>query len=202
MNVTPSMNQHHPRSEMRLYDQSAQRLYVNQSERARLFAVAESKPPALKALVLTLLYTGCRLSEALELTTESLQAREGILSIRTLKRRRHHMREIPVPPQLVAALSDQIGHRHHTLLWQSKDGQAINRITAYRWVKAIMREAHIHGQHASPKGLRHGFGIHAVSCGVPLPLVSKWMGHANIKTTAIYTNAVGVEEREMAGRMW
>ena len=65
-----------------------------------------------------------------------------------------------------------------------------------------MREANIHGACASPKGLRHGFGIHAVSSGVPLTLVAKWMGHSSIKTTAIYTNAVGEEERKLAGRMW
>ena len=216
---------------MRLYGKRAERLYINQSERERLVALAESKDPSLKAFVLTLIYTGCRISEALELTENSLQTDDGILSIRTLKRRAFHMREIPIPPQLVSALCDHIHCRKggplalsktktpekaypetenqffpksqiNTALWQNEEGDPINRITAYRWIKEIMREANIHGACASPKGLRHGFGIHAVSSGVPLTLVSKWMGHSSIKTTAIYTNAVGREEREMAGRMW
>ncbi|WP_296583951.1 tyrosine-type recombinase/integrase [Xanthobacter sp.] len=55
---------------------------------------------------------------------------------------------------------------------------------------------------ASPKGLRHAFGVHAVRSGVPLILVQKWLGHEDIATTAIYTNVLGPEEREIAERMW
>ena len=65
-----------------------------------------------------------------------------------------------------------------------------------------MAQAGIVGLQVTPKGLRHGFGIHAIASGVPLNMVQKWMGHADIKTTAIYTNAVGLEERELAERMW
>ncbi len=38
--------------------------------------------------------------------------------------------------------------------------------------------------------------------GVPLDLVQRWLGHANIATTAIYTRVLGPEEREIAARMW
>ena len=33
-------------------------------------------------------------------------------------------------------------------------------------------------------------------------MVQKWMRRADISTTAIYANAVGREELELAGRMW
>jgi hypothetical protein len=33
-------------------------------------------------------------------------------------------------------------------------------------------------------------------------MLSKWMGHADIKTTAIYANALGEEQRAIAARMW
>jgi len=37
-------------------------------------------------------------------------------------------------------------------------------------------------------------------------MLSKWMGHADIKTTAIYANtianAIGKEEQDIAARMW
>lgn len=58
------------------------------------------------------------------------------------------------------------------------------------------------GIHATPKGLRHGFGLHAIRSGVPLNLVQRWLGHARMETTAIYLQAMGREEREMAERMW
>jgi site-specific recombinase XerD len=65
-----------------------------------------------------------------------------------------------------------------------------------------MERAEIVGPQASPKGLRHGYGIHAVRSGVQLHMLQKWMGHASMTTTAIYVNAVGDEELEIADRMW
>jgi len=50
--------------------------------------------------------------------------------------------------------------------------------------------------------LRHGFGINATVNGVPLHMVQKWMGHAQLSTTAIYADAVGKEEQDIAARMW
>ena len=62
--------------------------------------------------------------------------------------------------------------------------------------------ADIRGPQATPKGLRHGFAVAALQCGVPLNIVSKWLGHAHLRTTAIYTDVVGEEERSMAEKMW
>jgi site-specific recombinase XerD len=70
-------------------------------------------------------------------------------------------------------------------------------------VKTVMIAAGISaGPHATPKGLRHGFGMHAIRSGVPLNLVQKWLGQASLATTSIYLQAVGAEEREFAARMW
>ncbi len=49
--------------------------------------------------------------------------------------------------------------------------------------------------------LRHGFGV-AVSAGIPLNLVQRWLGHAPLTATAIYADAVGAEEKDIARRMW
>ena len=37
---------------------------------------------------------------------------------------------------------------------------------------------------------------------VPLTMLSKWMGHAEIEASAIYANAGGPEEQHLAARMW
>ncbi|MBB4000500.1 site-specific recombinase XerD [Aureimonas pseudogalii] len=37
---------------------------------------------------------------------------------------------------------------------------------------------------------------------VLLKMLSKWMGHAAIETTAIYANVLGEEQRSIAERMW
>jgi site-specific recombinase XerD len=77
-----------------------------------------------------------------------------------------------------------------------------SRMTGWRVVHAVMQEAGLDGAHASPKGLRHGFGVAAVTAGIPLNMVQKWLGHAQLTTTAIYANAVGAEEKDIAQRMW
>ncbi|MEH3063108.1 MAG: tyrosine-type recombinase/integrase [Methylobacterium radiotolerans] len=76
------------------------------------------------------------------------------------------------------------------------------RVTAWRQIKDVMREAGVGATAACPKGLRHGFGVHAVRSGVPLNLLQRWLGHADIATTAIYADVMGPEEREIAARMW
>ena len=65
-----------------------------------------------------------------------------------------------------------------------------------------MDAAGLSGIKATPKGLRHGFGIACNQKEVQLNMAQKWLGHANIKTTAIYSNAVGQEERKVAERLW
>ncbi|MEM8793404.1 MAG: site-specific integrase [Pseudomonadota bacterium] len=193
-------------SEMRLYDRAKRRLYTNAAERERFLAAALTEPPPVRSLCLTLFYTGCRLSEALELSPASVQLAARLITFRTLKRRDAHvMREVPIPRQLAEELegAHRISSRPAApeLLWQ-EDGRVLHRTTAYRWVKRVMAEAGIAGAQASPKGLRHGYGVHALGAGVPLNMLSKWMGHAALSTTAIYANASGREEQEIAARMW
>lgn len=56
--------------------------------------------------------------------------------------------------------------------------------------------------HATPKGLRHGFGVKAVADTCNPRLVQKWQGYRHLETTVIYMDAVGEEERELAARVW
>jgi integrase/recombinase XerD len=65
-----------------------------------------------------------------------------------------------------------------------------------------MAAANISGTPAMPKALRHGFGVNAFQSLVPPHLVQRWLGHASLRTTAIYGDVLGVEERALAARMW
>ena len=66
-------------------------------------------------------------------------------------------------------------------------------------IKPLMVKAGIpEGAHRTSKGLRHAYGVNAVTRNIPLDMLQKWMGHSDIKTTAIYANAIGKEEAEIA----
>jgi site-specific recombinase XerD len=191
-------DQHWPGS---LYTAAGQRKYLTAAERVRFMETALACPRAeLRTLCLTLAYSGCRISEALALTADRIEREAGFIAIRSLKKRKRTVviREVPVPVELFNALDE--AHRiedRSARLWP------ISRSGAWQHVKDIMREAAVpEGPHMTPKGLRHSFGIHAIRSGVPLNLVQRWLGHASMTTTAIYLQALGNEEREIAARMW
>jgi integrase len=185
-----------------LYTRGGQRKYLTPSERARFIAAAKAQPRhEVRTLCLTLAYTGCRVSEALALTAVSVEAEAGFIALRSLKKRNGEIviREVPVPNDLLndLELTHAVSQRTRHLLW------SFCRSRAWQLVKAVMVEAGIaDGPHACPKGLRHGFGIHAIRSGVPINLVQRWLGHARMETTAIYLQAMGEEERSIAARMW
>lgn len=185
-------------AETEIYDAHGQRKYLTAAERARFRAHAETLPPAQRTFCLMLYFTGARISEALELTPPRLDLAEGVVRLRTLKRRKDGVfRSVPLPRGYLREVQRMaVAAPGAVRLWP------FSRKTGYRIVKAAMRATRIAGAPASPKGLRHGFGIACVQKNIPLPLIAKWMGHSTIKTTAIYLNAVGHEERQFAKRIW
>jgi integrase len=160
----------------------------------------------VRTLCLTLVYTGCRISEATALTAGQIDLDAGLLVFESLKkRRRGSFRAVPVPPHVLEALDLVHGVRE----LQRKRGRGrdarlwpISRTTAWRRVAEVLDAAGIEGPQSSPKGLRHGFGVQGVAAGVPLNLIQRWLGHAQLSTTAIYADAVGAEERGLMTRMW
>lgn len=186
-----------------LYTPYGARKYLNAEERGRFLVAARGAAPEIRTLCLTLAYTGCRISEALGLSVRDVQPGAGVIAIRCLKKRgRLVVREVPVPDTLL----DELGRVHGVGDGRAVEGERAlwpwGRTRAWLAVKAVMAAAGVHHLAASPKGLRHGFGVQAVCSGVPLSLVQKWLGHEDIATTAIYTNVLGPEERAIAARMW
>jgi len=188
-----------------LYTRSGERKYLNRSERARVLAAIESLAPDRALFCLTLAWTGARVSEVLSLTAGQFQVDENLISFHTLKRRCLHIREVPIPPALMRALD-----RHYSLraLQIGPDGSRggrlwpYHRITAWRRIKIVMNAAGLHGANASPKAFRHSFGTGTVQAGIPITLLQRWLGHARLTTTAIYTDVSGAEEFHLAEKYW
>lgn len=178
-----------------VHDTSGHRKYLTADETRRFLLQADRLAADLRALCYVLAYSGCRVSEALDLSDHRLDPERGVLTLRTLKRRHVRFRTVPIPPALMDLL---------LALPPAPDGKfwRMHRTTAWRHVRRTMALAGITGPMGSPKGLRHGLGLRAAACGVPPSLIAKWLGHASLTTTAIYLDAVGLEERAFAERMW
>lgn len=182
-------------TKMRIYSSNGHRLYLNVGERERFRISALKQPIELRLFCLVLLYTGCRISEALKLRHASFQSETESLSIICLKKRRSGVvREVPIPKILFELLGEMQNGNQHLWSW--------HRSTAWRKVKSVMAAANVVGLQAAPKGLRHGYGINAIQSQVPLNMLCKWLGHSDMRTTAIYATPVGADEVALARRMW
>ena len=197
---------------MRLHDPAGNRLYLNAEERAAFLAAARRQPARDRTLCETLHWTGCRPSELLEITPARVDLSGGTITLRSLKKRREAsgqqkivFRAVPVPPDYLDTLNTAHGIREAQKLRKQSRVPiwSITRVRVWQNVKGIMIEAGIpDAPHRSPKGLRLGFGINATVNGIPLHMLQKWMGHAQLSTTAIYADAVGKEKQDIAARMW
>jgi len=185
------------RAELSLFDGTGERKYLCARELPRFLDASGQADGETDAFCRLLAYTGCRISEALALTPRRLDPETGRVVFRTLKRRQQMFRAVPVPSELMQAL-------RHIAARRTKDAPlwSWSRPTAWRRVKQVMEAAGIEGAHAMPKGLRHGFGVANAEGGVPMATTQKWLGHAELETTAIYQQAVGLEERAFARRLW
>ncbi|GIT93328.1 hypothetical protein JANAI61_37860 [Jannaschia sp. AI_61] len=197
---------------MRLHDTAGNRLYLNAEERAAFLAVARKQPARDRTLCETLHFTGCRPSELLEITPAKVDLSGGTITIRSLKKRKDAsggqkivFRSVPVPPDYLDTLNTAHGVREAQRSRKAANAPIwpLSRVRVWQIVKRIMIEAGIpDAPQRTPKGLRHGFGINATVNGIPLHMLQKWMGHAQLTTTAIYADAVGKEEQDIASRMW
>jgi site-specific recombinase XerD len=187
-----------------LYSTSGARKYLNHAERQRALSAMSALKTEHALFALTLAWTGARVSEVLALTPRAFQVENAVIAITTLKRRRHAVREVPIPPELMHMLAA------HFALAEAQAGQddaerrlwPWSRVTAWRVVKRVMHAAGVSGHPACPRGLRHAFGVGTLQAGVPLNIVQRWLGHARISTTAIYADACGPEEAAFARKFW
>ncbi len=184
-----------------LFTIEGKRKYLTSDEQGRFMAAANAHERAeVRTFCLTLAYTGCRISEALELTPERVDLPDKSITFRILMK----YRSVPCPDPLLDAIelvhSVRKARRSKKLktvaLWSWGRTQATKHI----W--AVMEAADISGDHASPKGLRHGFGVRmAIQTRNPR-LVQKLLGHSNLETTAIYMDLVGDEARAEVVGAW
>lgn len=186
-----------------LYASSGERKYLNSDERRKLLAKFETLDPDKCLFALMLAWTGARVSEVLALTANSFQVDASIVTIETLKQRGYCVREISIPPDLMRRIEQFFGLR---ALQRGPNGSkrlwVFCRQTPWRFVKQACASVQITGRRASPRGLRHAFGVRAMQRRLPMPLAQRWMGHARLSTTAIYMNICGPDELAFAEQFW
>ncbi len=162
----------------------------------------------LLLMINTLWHTGARISECLALTAGSfkLDARQPYVSLQTLKRRGRPSRRAS-KPRLVP-ISDQAFIRQLTRYIKThriRPAQRLFTITRGAVNKRLDRLGTTLPVDATirftPHTFRHSFAVNAILHGTPLPVVQNWLGHADIKSTLVYTQVLSLETYHLMQRI-
>lgn len=169
---------------------------LNREQAKTLLAVAHRDGLRSAALVNLLMFTGVRISEALNASTADYGHDAGHRTL-NIRRKGGKSAKVAVPAPAVVALNTYLGtsgadlvlgHAQSLPLFTTATGKPWNRSEAFRTVQRLARKAGIQGQ-ISPHSLRHTFATIALDSGTSLHALQDSMGHADPRTTRRYDRA-------------
>ncbi|MGA1203589.1 MAG: tyrosine recombinase, partial [Planctomycetota bacterium] len=156
---------------------------------ALIAAAAESGTPTRDAAIVELLYsTGLRVGELCGLAIGDLRPEDGFL--RCIGKGEKE-RLVPLGDRALAAVvryrREERPESRRSELFLSVRGQPLTRETIARMVRRATLRAGLRGR-VTPHTLRHSFATHLLEGGAGLREVQEMLGHADIRTTEIYTH--------------
>ena len=170
---------------------------LSKDQAKALLAAARADGPRSHALVSLLLFTGVRLSEALNAGTTDYGHDTGHRTL-CIRRKGGKDAKVAVPAPAVEALNTYLGATGRELaagtagaglpIFTTATGRRWNPSEAFRTVKRLARVAGVEGQ-ISPHSLRHTFATIALDAGTTLHDLQDSMGHADPRTTRRYDRA-------------
>lgn len=170
---------------------------------ALLAAPGAEGPLALRdTALLELLYaSGCRISEALDLTLDRLYLDQAVVR---LTGKGDKQRLVPLGTPAVAALQAWLEQgrpplaakaRKSNWLFLNKRGGRLSRQGFFQKLREYALAAGI-TRPISPHKLRHSFATHLLEGGADLRSLQSLLGHADIATTQVYTHVTRQHLRE------
>lgn len=148
-----------------------------------------------RALFALLVYTGARISEALDLDVADVRRPGPELVIRrqiTFQRGKtkgqRTGRVVDIHPDLAASLRRHLAteNRADGPLFLSREGARLSRVQAWRRLRAAFTAAGLEADRVSPHSFRKTFAHRLAEGGVGLPIIQDLLGHADIRDTAEY----------------
>jgi integrase len=130
-----------------------------------------------KMLITFLWFTGCRISEIVQLKKRDIDMQNYLITIRWLKNRKYQTRNIPMHP----LLRNQLSYYLATL---NLDDVLFGLSRQRSW-QIVQKYFDGH-----PHQLRHSFAVNWLKCGGTIVELSKMLGHSDIKVTMVYLSIV------------
>lgn len=167
--------------------------YLSPEETRRLLEAAQ-KSRRNFAILVTLGYTGLRVSELCALRVEDIDFGGRTLVVRHGKGDKD--RVVPLDEKCVMALRGYLaeeGMPPSGVLFRSSRGQPLYPRAVQRMIKTYAKRAGI-ARVVTPHVLRHTFATTLLANGADIRIIQKILGHRSIATTQIYTH---VDDRLM-----
>jgi integrase/recombinase XerD len=167
---------------------------VEDVERLLEAASVGDTPASLRdrALLEVLYGTGARISEAVGLDVDDVEADDGVVRLRGKGGKE---RIVPLGSYAAAALEAWLVRGRPTFAAKGVGGPAVflnsrggrlSRQSAWSVLRTCAERARVPG-HLSPHTLRHSFATHLLEGGADVRVVQELLGHASVTTTQIYT---------------
>ncbi len=162
---------------------------LDQAGQRRLLRAAEAAPIRARSLVMLMLFTALRISEAVALDVEDVRitTRKGVLAV---VGKGEIQRKVPLNALVRQVLDEWLEHRKtlardgEGALWVSQSGGRLSARSADRDVRAVAAAA---GLELSAHTLRHTCLTGLVRRGNDLVMVAELAGHQKLETTRRYT---------------
>jgi integrase/recombinase XerD len=193
-----------------LFNTHGERLFFNEEERTAFIETANrEEEDKAKTFCSLLHYTGCNFTEAMKFTPQQVDF-SGRAIVFPGPHHSQFSRAIPVPDSFLDLLDQVHGIRHSQAGLPEERVWPLSKTALFKKVVRVIAEAGISGgPHAVPKGIRHGFFVHALCRRVMITRLQKWMGHSFPEYTAQYVGELLKhapellgDERADAERMW
>jgi len=156
---------------------------MDRGELASFLYTAERVSPMHAALAVLLGLNGLRVSEACGANIEDLGFERGHRTMQIIGKG-NRPAGIPLVPRTARTLDLAIGERIDGPILLRHDGGRLDTRTAYRWVRAIGKQAGLERIH--PHMLCAAFIMAALDAGVPQRDIQIATRHADPRTTTIY----------------
>jgi len=141
-----------------------------------------------KTLLMLIYSCGLRIGESLALKPSDIRSNEGLIYIRGAKGKKD--RRVPLSPRILKQL--RIYYKAYApskyLFEGQQEGTPYSASSARKVLKRAVKKANITGKRITLHSLRHAYATHLTTRGINLPHIQEILGHADPKTTMLYTH--------------
>jgi site-specific recombinase XerD len=165
---------------------------LNQKEIQKLLETPHN--PKHRLIIYLLYYSGLRLSELINLRWENLDLERKLINVKNGKGNKD--RTIFLHDRIISEI-EKVGFGKTGYVFISSRGTKYSKKTIQQIVGQNSKKAGI-TKRVTPRTLRHSFATHLLENGADIRYIQKLLGHADLKTTQIYTHVANKDIKNLS----